>query len=124
MVVLVAATLTPAIVLAQLRPPPLDLNTGAIIDGTNLARVVLRVALELLLTATLMGALAGWWLGHSGRATFATGLAGFIFALGPGHNIPLLGSTSAAGKGVVLLVLIIIVSAVVLVEGQAALARQ
>jgi hypothetical protein len=119
---LVGASLTPAIVLAQLRPPPLDLNTGAIIDGSSPGVVIARVVLELLLTATLVGGLAGWWLGHSGRAALATALAGFSFALGPGHNIPLLGSTPAVGKGIVLLVLILLVSAVVLVEGQAWLA--
>jgi hypothetical protein len=119
---LVAATLTPAIVMAQLRPPPLNISTGAIIDGSRPAVVVARVVIELLLTATTVGALAGWWLGRTPRAAVATALAGFICALGPGHNIPLLGSTPAVGKGVVLLVLIILVSAVVLVEGQAWLA--
>lgn len=121
--VLVAATLTPAILLAQLRPPPLDISTGAVIDGSNGWRVFARVVIELLLTATVVGGLAGWWLGHTPRAAFATALAGLIFAVGPGHNIPLLGNTPAVGKGVVLLVIIIFVSAVVLVESQAWLAR-
>jgi hypothetical protein len=119
---LVGATLAPAILLAQLRPPPLDISTGAIINGST-ASVIARFVIELLLTATLVGALAGWWLGHSWRAAFATALAGFVFALGPGHNIPFLGNTPAVGKGVVLLVLIIFVSAVALVESQAWLAR-
>jgi hypothetical protein len=121
--VLVGATLTPAILLAQLRPPPLNISTGAIINGST-ASVIARFVVELLLTATVVGGLAGWWLGHTGRAALATALAGFVFALGPGHNIPLLGSTPAAGKGVILLVIIIFVSAVVLVESQAWLARQ
>jgi len=121
---LVGATLTPAILLAQLRPPPLDISTGAVIDGSSVGIVIARVVIELLLTATMVGGLAGWWLGHTQRAAFATALAGFIFALGPGHNIPLLGNTPAVGKGVVLLVIIIAISAVVLVEGQAWLARR
>jgi len=121
--VLVGATLTPAILLAQLRPPPLDISTGAIINGST-ASVIARFVIELLLTASLVGGLAGWWLGHTGRAALATGLAGLIFALGPGHNIPFLGNTPAVGKGVVLLVIIIAVSAVVLVESQAWLARR
>jgi len=121
--VLVSATLTPAILLALLRPPPLDISTGAIINGST-ASVIARFVIELLLTATLVGGLAGWQLGHTGRAAFATALAGFIFALGTGHNIPLLGNTPAVGKGVVLLVIIIFVSAVVLVESQAWLARR
>ncbi|HLB46280.1 MAG TPA: hypothetical protein VJL59_04555 [Anaerolineales bacterium] len=122
--VLVGATLTPAVVLAQLRPPPLNISTGAIIDGSSTGVVIARVVIELLLTATVVGGLAGWWLGHTGRAAFATALAGFVFALGPGHNIPLLGNTPAVGKGVVLLIIIIFVSAIVLVESQAWLARR
>lgn len=122
--VLVGATLTPAVVLAQLRPPPLNISTGAIIDGSSTGVVIARVVIELLLTATVVGGLAGWWLGHTQRAAFATALAGFVFALGPGHNIPLLGNTPAVGKGVVLLIIIIFVSAIVLVESQAWLARR
>lgn len=119
---LVGTTLTPAIVLAQLRLPLLDIGTGVILRGTT-ASVVARFVVELLLTATLVGGLYGWWLGHTGRATLATALAGFTFALGPGHNIPLLGNTPAVGKGIILLVAIILVSAVVLVEGEAWLAK-
>ncbi len=117
----VGATLVPALVLAQLRPPPLDIATGILLHGTA-ASVIARFVLELVLTATLVGGLAGWWLGHTTRAALATGLAGFVFALGPGHNIPFLGSTPAAGKGLVLLVAIIVVSSVVLVESQSWLA--
>jgi hypothetical protein len=120
--VLVSAVLAPAILLAQTRPPPLDIATGAIIDGSSVPVVIARVVVELLLTATVVGGLAGWWLGHTPRAAIATALAGFVFALGPGHNIPLLGNTPAAGKGIVLLAAIILVAAVVLVEGQARLA--
>jgi hypothetical protein len=116
--------LTPAILLAQTRPPPLDIATGAIIDGSSVAVVVRRFAVELLLTASVVGALAGWWLGHTPRAAAATALAGFVFALGPGHNIPFLGNTPAAAKGVVLLASIVLVSAVVMVESQAWLARR
>lgn len=122
MMALVGATLTPAIILAQLRPPPLDIGTGAIIDGSSTGVVIARVALELLLTATLVGGLAGWWLGHNWRAAFATALAGLVFAIGPGHNIPLLGNTPAVGKGIILLAVIIFVSAIVLVESQVWLA--
>jgi len=95
----------------------------AIINGST-ASVIARFVIELLLTATVVGGLAGWWLGHTGRAAFATALAGFVFALGPGHNIPFLGNTPAVGKGVVLLMVIIFVSAIVLVESQVWLAQQ
>ena len=69
---LVGATLVPAILLAQLRPPPLDISTGTILNGT-VASVIARFVLELLLTASIVGGLAGWWLGHTQRAAFATG---------------------------------------------------
>ena len=105
--------------LAQLRPPPLDITGGAIIDGSSTGMVVARVALELLLTATVVGGLLGWWVGRTPQAAFATALAGFVFALGPGHNIPFLGSTPAEGKGIFLLVAIIVTAAVVLVETDA-----
>jgi hypothetical protein len=121
---LVGATLVPGLVLAQMRPPPLDIATGAIIDGSSVPAVIARFAIELLLTASLVGGLAGWWLVHTPRAAAATALAGFVFALGPGHNIPFLGNTPGAGKGILLLAAIILVSAVVLVEGQAWLARR
>lgn len=120
--VLVGAILTPAVLLAQLRPPPMDISTGVVPDG-KVGIVIARFIIELLLTATVVGGLAGWWLGHTPRASFATALAGFIFALGPGHNIPFLGSTPAVGKGIVLLVITIAISAVVLVESQAWLAN-
>ncbi len=114
---LVSATLAPAIIVAELRPPLLDFSTGnmAIPAGQG-GRVALHFVLELLVTAAVVGGLAGWWLGHSGRAALATALAGFVFALGPGHNIPLLGHTPAAAKGWLLLLAIIFVSAFVLVE--------
>lgn len=119
---LVGAMLAPAVVLAQLRPPPLDIGTGTLLRGTT-AGVAARFVLELLLTAALMGGLAGWWLGNTRRAALSTALAGFVFALGPGHNIPFLGSTPGVGKGIILLVAILFVSAIVLVEAEAWLAR-
>lgn len=86
--VLVGAILLPSILLAQLRPPPLDISNGVIIDGSSTAVVVARFALELVFTATVVGGLAGWWIGRTPQAARATAVAGFIFALGPGHNIP------------------------------------
>jgi len=71
-----------------------------------------------------VGGLAGWLLGHTLRAAMATALAGLVFALGPGHNIPFLGSTPAVGKGLVLLLAITLVSALVLVETSAGLVKE
>lgn len=115
---LVGVILLPSIVLAELRPALFDIETGKLIDGKS-TEAAIRFVLELLLTATVVGALAGWRLGGAGWAAFATTLAGFVFALGPGHNIPLLCGTPGVGKGIALLVAVVVVAAVVLVEGQA-----
>src|SRR5437870_2696824 len=53
MFALISLILAPAILLAQLRPPPLNISTGAIIDGSSAAFVIARFATELLLTATV-----------------------------------------------------------------------
>ncbi len=119
---LIAVTLIPGALLTQLRPPPLDITTGTLLSGTP-AGIALRFFLELLLTAALVGGLAGWWLGGTTRAGLASATAAFVFALGPGHNIPFLGSTPAAGKGLLLLAAVILVAAVVLVASEAWLHR-
>jgi hypothetical protein len=118
---LVGGTLLPGIVLAQIRAPLLDVNTGATMRG-NLVGVAGHFMLELLLPAAMIGGLAGWWLGGSGKAALATAITGFLFALGPGHNIPLLGNTPGSTKGTVLLFAIVLVAVVVLVESEAWLA--
>ncbi len=120
---IVAGTLTPAILLAQLRPPPLDISTGAIIDGSSTGFVIARVVIELLFTATLVGALIGLLLVRTPQAALAMALASLVFAIGPGHNIPFLGNTPAVGKGIVLLIAIIATSSIVLVESDAWLSR-
>ena len=121
---LVGATLAPAVLIAQIRAPLFDMTTGAIRDGSSVVEVLAHVAIELLLTATLVGGISGWLLTHRSRAAIASALAGFIFALGPGHNIPILGGTSGAGKGIALLIVIIATSTMVLVESEAWLSRQ
>jgi hypothetical protein len=120
--VLVLATLLPAVILAELRPPLIPPPVNTIPEGQG-GRVFAHILLELLITATLVGSLAGWFLGDSWRAALSTGLAGFVFALGPGHNIPLLGSTPAAGRGLVLLVTIVLTAAFVLVTVQGRLSH-
>jgi hypothetical protein len=120
---LVGLTLVPALVLAELRPPLFDADTGELSRGTTPGLVAARFAGELLLPATLAGAIGGHLLGGR-RAARRMGLAGLVFALGPGHNVPLLGGTSGAAKGAVLLVAIVVVSTGVLVEAHALLARR
>ena len=87
----------------------------AVINGTGGA-VFERFVVALLLTATVVGGLAGWGLGGTSRAALAMALAGFVFALGPGHNVPFLGNTPAVGEGLVLHGALIVTAAVVLEE--------
>jgi hypothetical protein len=112
---LIGAILAPGILLAQLREPLINLSLGAI-PRVAIGRLLIHFSLELLIPATVIGAVAGWFLGRTRRAALATGLAGLVFALGPGHNIPFLGNTPAVGKGLTLLLAITVTSAFVLVE--------
>lgn len=112
---LIAAILAPSILLAELRPPLIDPVSFAIppLGGPYAAR---RFIAELVITAVIAGGVVGWLLGNTRQAALATALAGLAYALGPGHNIPLLGNTPAAGKGLLLLLAITLVSSFVLME--------
>jgi hypothetical protein len=112
---LIGVILTPSILFGQMRGPIYNPGANAI-PPDQVKNVVLHVIGELLVPAIVLGGLAGWLLGHTARAALATALAGLVFAIGPGHNIPLLASTPAAGKGVVLLVVIVLIASLVFVE--------
>jgi hypothetical protein len=118
-VALIAVILTPAIILAELRQPLFTLTeTGAELS-VSVGYAAAVFILELLVTATLVGGLVGWLIGRTSRAALATGIAGLVFALGPGHNIPFLGNSPATGKGIAFLLIILLSAAVVLVETSA-----
>ncbi len=121
LIAVIAACLAPAVILAQLRPPMFTAMSENAQLTVSTGSAVAIFVFQLLLTAAAVGALAGWWIGGSGRAALATALAGLVFSLGPGHNIPFLGNTPATGKGIVLLLSVVVVSAVVLVEAHHAL---
>ncbi|HSO28690.1 MAG TPA: hypothetical protein VLS28_02195 [Candidatus Sulfomarinibacteraceae bacterium] len=123
-IVLVGAVLLPALVIAELRAPIFAMDEDG--GGTFLvpgAEAMAIVVVELLGTATITGAGLGWFIARTRRATGATALAAFAFAIGPGHNIPLLGGTPAVAKELVILAGVVAVASVVLVEGHARLAR-
>jgi hypothetical protein len=118
---LIGLTLAPAVVIAQLRPPLFTgtgMNVIATVSITQAAVIFVR---DLLLPAAVIGGLAGWLIGRTKRAALATALAGFVFALGPGHNVPFLGNQPVTGKGIILLIAIVLAASIVLVEGHAAL---
>jgi hypothetical protein len=119
----VAVVLAPSLVLAELRPAFFDPDSGDLVPGASISRVVAAFGVELLLPSTLVAAALGAALARTPRAGAAAALAGFTFALGPGHNIPLLGGTPGVGSGLALLGAIVTVSSLVLVEAHARLAR-
>jgi hypothetical protein len=122
--VLIGVALLPAFVIAELRGPIFAMEENG--GGTLLIPgpvALADVVVGLLGTATIVGAGLGWLIARSRRAAGATALAAFAFALGPGHNIPLLGGTPAVTKELVILASVVGVAAVVLVEGHARLAR-
>ncbi len=121
---LIALILGPAVVLAELHGPVFTGTPAGPVPTVALWVIVARFVSELLATATIVGGLVGWWLGHTRRAALATGLAGFVFALGPGHNIPLIGGTPGVGKELAIMTAVTFVSALVLVEGHTWLATR
>jgi hypothetical protein len=116
---LIMVILLPSIVLAEMRAPMFDISGPSSFLVISGRQATVLFILELLLTATLMGGLAGWVIRRNRKATLVTALAGFIFAIGPGHNIPFLGNTPGTLKGVAILFAIVMVSAVVLVATHA-----
>jgi hypothetical protein len=113
----VVLSLAPSLLLAQRRGPVLEMTgpeTSTLLVPAS--EVAIAVGIELLATTTLTAGILGWLVGRTRRSALVTGLAGLAFALGPGHNIPLLGGTPAVPKELLLLAVSIAVAAVTLVE--------
>jgi hypothetical protein len=123
-IVVIGVILLPAYVIAELRGPIFlmegDGGGTFLVSGTE---AVADVVVGLLCTATIAGAGLGWLIAGNRRAAGMTALAGFAFALGPGHNIPLLGGTPAVAKELAILAAVVGVASVVLVEAHAWLMR-
>ena len=121
---LVAVVLAPSVVIAELRGPIYAMSR----DGGTLlvpaTEAVAGVVVGLLGTSSLMGWVLGWLIGRRGRAAGTMALAAFALALGPGHNIPLLGGTGGAAKELLVLAAVTAVASPVLVEGEAWRARR
>ena len=89
----IGVILVPAFVLAELQAPVFTVTPAGPVQTVATSLIVARFVGDLLATATLVGGLVGGWLGRTRRAALATAVAGLVFALGPGHNIPFLGGT-------------------------------
>ncbi|MFL5801577.1 MAG: hypothetical protein ACJ8CR_07520 [Roseiflexaceae bacterium] len=113
---LIAVILGPAVVLAELQGPVYTVTPAGPVQTVATSIIVARFVGELLATATIVGGLVGAWLGRTRRAALATAVAGFVFALGPGHNIPFIGGTPGVGKELAIMAAVVGVSALVLVE--------
>jgi hypothetical protein len=118
-IVLIVIVLLPGTLLAELRTPMFAFTPTGPLFQMDMATAVAIFIVELLLTAPLAGGLLGWLIGRTRRAALLMALAGFIFALGPGHNIPFIGGTGGVFKEWAIMGSIIIASTVVLVEGHA-----
>ena len=113
----IVAILTPSIALAEATGPVYAL--GGTDGGTLLvpaSQAIAAFVVGLLGLSAVTGAALGWLIGRTPRAAGWTGLAGFALAIGPGHNIPLLGATRSVAKELFILFAVTVVSAVVLVR--------
>lgn len=119
-IVLVGVIFAPAVIVAEARGPIFAMAAdggGTFLVGT--LEVWLDILLGLVATSAVMGAIVGWVLAGTGRAARMTALAAVVLAIGPGHNIPLLGGTGALGTELSILAGVAAVASVVLVESDA-----
>jgi hypothetical protein len=121
-IAVITLILAPSLVIAQATGPMFAMTADG---GGNLlvppSSAILGFVVGLLGTATVMGAIVGWLVGRTRRAIVLMAGAGFVLALGPGHNIPFLGASSAVGKELVILAAVVVVASIVLVETNARL---
>ena len=105
--------LLPAVIVAELRGPIYAMDGTLLVSGEE---AVVDVVVGLMVTAAIAGASLGWLITRDRRAAGSMAIAALALALGPGHNIPLLGGTSVVAKELVIVGTVVAVAAVVLVE--------
>lgn len=108
--------LAPGAILAELFGPTYEMRSG----GSGVLLVPFGQALALLVfglfaTAMLVGGVLGFAVGRTRRAAAWSALAALALAVGPGHNIPMLGATSVVAKELAIIATVVAVSAWVLV---------
>ena len=113
---LILLILLPALIMAQIREPIFRIGPDGAALAVSKGRAVYIIVLDLLVTSAVVGGFAGWLIGGTAQSAYRTALAGFVFALGPGHNIPFFSfRLGGVGKAWLLLGAIILKSAVTLV---------
>ena len=116
-VAIYAGVMLPALAFAEASGPIFAMDStggGALLVSTWEA--LADVAIGLFGATALAGAIIGGLVGRTRRAAALTALAGVVLAAGPGHNIPLLGATSAVTMELAMLGAVLVVACIVLVE--------
>lgn len=120
LIAIIGIVVLPAFVIAELRGPILAIDGDG--GGSLLvpdAEAAVDVIVGLIGATTIAGAAVGWLVARSRRAAGTMALAAFALALGPGHNIPMLGGTPAVARELVILGAVVVVASIVLVEAHA-----
>jgi hypothetical protein len=115
LITIVIVVLAPAFVLAEIRDPLFEIAGESAVLAKPLSVAVLIFLAELLATSTVMGGIVGWLIGRTRRAAAAMAVAAFAVALGPGHNIPLIGGTGGVSMEVRIMLPVIVLTAATLV---------
>jgi hypothetical protein len=119
----IAVVLAPSMVIGQLSGPIYSMSAGGgrllVPAGDAVIAFVGGLLLATGFTAGLLGALVG----RTRRATARTAMAGVAVAIGPGHNIPFLGGTTAVATELAILLGVAAAASVTLVAAHAVLAR-
>ena len=112
-----AGVLLPAVFIAQLRGPVVAMGPDG--GGTLLVPVpeaIVDVVVGLVGATAIAGAVLGALVGRTRRSAGTTMLAAGCLAIGPGHNIPLLGGSAAVPTELAILAIVLAVASIVLVE--------
>jgi len=121
----IGAILAPPMIVAELWGPMFSMDGSGggalLVSGSEVA---VRIVVGLLGVATVAGAAVGWWIARSRRGAATSAGAALLLAIGPGHNIPLLGGTPAVRTEVVILAAVIGASSLTLVASAAWLERR
>ncbi|MEO6350998.1 MAG: hypothetical protein ABIP53_10140 [Candidatus Limnocylindrales bacterium] len=104
-----------SIVMAEIRGPIYSMESSGGRLLVPAPEAAADIVVGLLGTTAFTGAIIGGLIARTRRAAMITGLATFALALGPGHNIPLLGGTLNVAKELAILGTTMVVASVVVV---------